>query len=367
LILVAASLMAIPAARSQDVAMPAGAQEAGCLLRIVTESSVISLSDNAIDYLFRSALVRGNAITKVLGSGIESRQAVIQAKILEVTDIEGPPSERSILLSLNVGLAEGVKPAAKELLEVIVANFQEAVASAYASEFERLDRQAFVAKQEMEHADRELTEVRNQLLAMFDYDSPETLRGRITEIRSQLQSLQLEKASQDAYRQAIVKRIEDIRDEIEKTVRNDTISSELEQIVQRRSVELQNVRQKVDAGLIPNADVAAMEDRLAAARIDLARRREELGKTGSAAGLAGLTTELATLTVGWEKIRATESQLDLQLKQTRDQLARSGDYERAMLRLEIAKRNSQEAQIAYSKLQQRLRTLQSPSITVIGG
>jgi hypothetical protein len=372
LILIAA--MAVPAtaqetaATSQNAESVSGTFTANSLLKVVTDPGVISLSDNAICYLIQSSHVRGDAIAKVLGSTSEALQTRIRTNVLEVAEIEGPPRERSILLSLDIELEQGAKLAAKELMDALVANFRKAVESAYHSEIRRLDNQAFVLKNEIEYAEKELTEIQRQLMDLSDSDSsPEILRSRITEIRSQLQGLQLEKVSQDAYRRAIVKRIDEMRKEIEEAVHNDKVSFELEEIIQRRTAELQAVRQKVDAGLVPSGDVASVEDRLATARIDLARRREELANTGGAANLAGLTAKLATLTMESEKMQASETQLNQQLEQTRDQLARSGDFERTMLRLEIAKRNLQEAQIAYSRITRQIRTFQMPSISVIGG
>lgn len=372
LILIAA--LAVPAtaqetaATSENAESVSGTFTANSLLKVVTDPGVISLSDNAIGYLLQSSHVRGDAIAKVLGSTSEALATRIRTNVLEVAEIEGPPKERSILLSLEIELEQGAKPAAKELMDALVANFRKAVESAYNSELQRLDRGALVLRDEIVHAERELTEIQRELMDLSDSDSsPETLRSRITGIRSQLQSLQLEEVSQDAFRRAIVKRVDEMRKEIEEAVHNDKISSELEQIVQRRTAELGSVRQKVDAGLVPSGDLASVEDRLATARIDLARRREELAKTGNAAGLAGLTTELATLTMESEKMQARETQLNTQLEQTRDQLARSGDFERTMLRLEIAKRNLQEAQLAYSRIMRQIRTFQMPSISVIGG
>lgn len=370
LVLIAA--LAVPATAQNNAAQAkkpeslSGTMEASCLLKIVTNPSVISFSDDAIEYLFQSSNVCGRSLTEVLG--VADGDYEIRTRVLEQTEIAGPPSERRILMSLNVNLGERMKPAAKELMDALVVNFSNALGAAYQSEMSRMEEQIRLNDREVAYAEAQLKEIQQRLANLSDRDlASSALRSSIGEITAQLRSLQMEKASQEAYREGVAKRISEIQAEVERSLRDDVISGELNEVIQRRVIELENTKQKIQAGVLPSGDLAPVEDKLVTARIDLARRREELGKTGSAAGLGQLTAELSALTLEGNRVRAKEELLERQLAEAKDLLGRSAEYERVMLRLDVAKRNLTEAEIQLSGAMRRSRTLSAPSISVIGG
>jgi hypothetical protein len=371
LVLITAGMMALPAAAQNDAGQAkkpesiSGTQQASCLLKIVTDPGVISLSNDAIEYLIQSSNVRDRAVKDVLG--VTGGDYNVQTGVLEQTEIEGPPRERRTLMSLNVNLGEGMKPVARELMDALVINLRNVLERAYQSEMGRMDSQIQLGDREVMYADSELKEVQQKLTDLSDRDlSSDALRSNIAGIQAQLQSLQLERVSQEAYREGIVKRISEIQMEVEKTVANDVIADELKQVIQRRMIELKNAQQKIDAGVVPSGELATVEDKLATARIDLARRREELSKTGSAAGLGQLTAELSTLTLERNRTQAKEEQLLSQFDEARGSLGRSAEYERVKLKLDVAKQNLREAETLFNRARQKVRMLPSPSVSVIG-
>ncbi|MEN6335820.1 MAG: hypothetical protein ABFE01_16325 [Phycisphaerales bacterium] len=365
--------LAVPAAAQEGATPPENAKSisasrtANCLLKIVTETSVISLSDSTIPYLIQGSDVRGNAIERTLGPAPEAGKTRIRTKVLEVTEIEGPPKERSIILAIDLDLAQGAKPAADELMDALVDNFRNALERIYQNERSRMDDQIRLSDREVSYADEMLKMAQQKLTELSDRDlSSEALRSNIADITAQLQGLQLEKASQEAYREGVVKQISEIQAQVEKTVANDVIANELKQVIERRMVELKNTQQKIDAGVVPSGELAGVEDKLATARIDLARRQEELSKTGIAAGLGQLTAELTTLTLERDRNQAKGEQLLSQLDEARSSLGRSAEYERVKLKLDVAKQNLTEAETLLNKAGQRARMLSVPSVSVIG-
>lgn len=371
LILIAASMGIVPAAAQNNATQTkkpesiSGTVEASCLLKIVTDPGVISLSDDTITYLIRSSSVCGRALTDVLG--VTGGDYEVRTRVLEQTEIEGPPSERRILVSLNVNLGEEMKPAARELMDALVINLRGALERAYQNEMGRMHNQIQLGDQEVSYADSELKEVQQRLTDLSDRDlSSDALRSNIANIMAQLQSLRLEKVSQEAYRMGVLKQISEIQAEVEKTVANDVIADELKQAIERRMIELKNTQQKIDAGVVPSGELAEVEDKLATARIDLARRREELSKTGNAAALGKLTAELTTLTLEGNRIQAKEEQLMSQFDEARSSLGRSAEYERMKLRLDVAKQNLKDAETLFNRAKQKARMLPSPLVSIIG-
>jgi len=377
LVLFATSMMTATVATSQqaratteDPRPAAETRWARCLLRIVGQSNVISFSDDIVRRFVYGDDARLRVIKDVLGPISETAFGG-SSRFVEIRTLERQASEASneisLLLSLEVCLPSGVKPAAEEFLKAIVSNFREAVEVVYRSEYDRLANQTQVMQEQVAYAERELKEIQRSLVEFSDRDfSYDGLRKSITLLNAHLQDLQMDRALQEARRDSVLKRIAEIREEADRILRDDTIATELGQIINRRVGELKNAKGKVDAGMLPQGDLAAMEDKLAMAKIDLARRREELAKTGSAAGLAQLTAELTTITLERDRMEAREQQLRRQLDQARAMLERSSDYERLEIKCDIARKNLMEAETANSKANQRLRMFQMPTITVVG-
>jgi len=377
LVLFATSMMTATVATSQqaratteDPRPAAETRWARCLLRIVGQSNVISFSDDIVRRFVYGDDARLRVIKDVLGPISETAFGG-SSRFVEIRTLERQASEASneisLLLSLEVCLPSGVKPAAEEFLKAIVSNFREAVEVVYRSEYDRLANQTQVMQEQIAYAERELKEIQRSLVEFSDWDfSYDGLRKSITLLNAHLQDLQMDRALQEARRDSVLKRIAEIREEADRILRDDTIATELGQIINRRVGELKNAKGKVDAGMLPQGDLAAMEDKLAMAKIDLARRREELAKTGSAAGLAQLTAELTTITLERDRMEAREQQLRRQLDQARAMLERSSDYERLEIKCDIARKNLMEAETANSKANQRLRMFQMPTITVVG-
>lgn len=377
LVLFATSMMTATVATSQqaratteDPRPAAETRWARCLLRIVGQSNVISFSDDIVRRFVYGDDARLRVIKDVLGPISETAFGG-SSRFVEIRTLERQASEASneisLLLSLEVCLPSGVKPAAEEFLKAIVSNFREAVEVVYRSEYDRLANQTQVMQEQIAYAERELKEIQRSLVEFSDRDfSYDGLRKSITLLNAHLQDLQVDRALQEARRDSVLKRIAEIREDADRILRDDTIATELGQIINRRVGELKNAKGKVDAGMLPQGDLAALEDKLAMAKIDLARRREELAKTGSAAGLAQLTAELTTITLERDRMEAREQQLRRQLDQARAMLERSSDYERLEIKCDIARKNLMEAETANSKASQRLRMFQMPTITVVG-
>lgn len=344
-------------------------RSASCLVKIVTDPGVLSLGGQTIDYLFQSSGVRDRAASDVLGLTPEQTPgaALFTTEVLEQTEIAEPVSEQRTLLRLEVVLREGIKPVAKEFIAAVIANFQATIDGACQKEQSRLNTQIELTNREVAEASMELESIQHDLLNNSQDVSSQGLRSSITTVMSQLQTLQLEQASKEAYRRAVEERISQVREETEKSLHEDAIANELQEILHRRATEVDNVRKMVESGRGTPGEVNAELDKLAQARIDLARRREELAKTGSASSLGQLTNELATLTMEAVQTAAREKQLERQLAETQKLLAQAPEYERLMLRLDVAKRNMQDALTFNNKARQRARMFIAPSVSVIGG
>jgi hypothetical protein len=166
-------------------------------------------------------------------------------------------------------------------------------------------------------AEQELANIIVEIEAAEQQGSPEQLRNQLESARNTLSELALNRVSAEARREAIVARIDELREAGEIASETDPLIEELKKIEDARERQLQNVRQL-------HADGRATTDELSDAETVMARARVELLKaqraaTADAAGgvMQELNNELSRLIVQLAEIDARSKALDDQVETLR--------------------------------------------------
>jgi hypothetical protein len=133
--------------------------------------------------------------------------------------------------------------------------------------------------------------------------------------------LELEVAGIDARRQALQEQIAMIREEASKRLSEDVVTQELQKLVGAGERNLAQLQQSAAAGGVSVAELAEAEKNLAQARIDLARRREELSKQAGSGQLEEFTKELSHLAIDKAEKEAQLQIVRRQLDDVQKQLA----------------------------------------------
>jgi chromosome segregation ATPase len=147
---------------------------------------------------------------------------------------------------------------------------------------------------------------------------------------------------------------------------NDVVTRELQDLVKINEESLSLLHKKVDTGRLPESELAQAQENLARAKIELARRREELTKTAGGGRLEDLNDELSQMAIDATEQKARLDILRRQLDETQAQLAQASAWAPQVARLQAGQQALNIANQRIAALASRMVRLQPPTVTVIG-
>lgn len=192
------------------------------------------------------------------------------------------------------------------------------------------------------------------------------LADRRRELSREVQNLEMEIASMAARREAIERQIAVTRKEADEKLAQDTVTQELKRLVQINEEHLSLLRKRVDAGRLPESELAQAQENLARARIELARRREELTRVAGGDRLEDLNGELSQTAIEATEQRARLDIVHRQLNETEVQLSQVSAFEPRAARLRAGQQALDIAEQRINALTNQMIHLQPPTVNVIG-
>jgi hypothetical protein len=192
------------------------------------------------------------------------------------------------------------------------------------------------------------------------------LAARKYDLEREIQALQLDLATTDARQKAIEKQIAIITDEAAKRAEQDEITRELDSLVRISTMNMVEVKKAVDAGRATPVDMSRAQESLTRAKIELARRREELSKSAGGGQVEEFNRELSQMTVEKAGKLAQQDVLNQQLAGVERELARASAFNPAAARMRIVREALDIMARRVAELQTRLANLQPPTVTMIG-
>jgi hypothetical protein len=175
------------------------------------------------------------------------------------------------------------------------------------------------------------------------------------------QDLEMEIARSEGRMPAIEKQIIRIKEEINEKVRHDEISEELRSILAMQVKRLEEYKKLVDG-----SDVPGLEEKIARAKIELARRREQIGASAGADQLAKFSNELATLAIDMAEKRAMLEIVSNQLNRIEQQLTASEILDPQVSQVRLAVRALEIAERRINELNTLALNVQPPTVSVLG-
>ena len=276
--------------------------------------------------------------------------------------------QQTVIFRLIVQLPDDCPNAkAEEFARDLIENLKLALMRASDEHRNRLNTQAESAREETNRCENELRSLQIDLRKVSgsrSLDRGDLLRG-IAILRDQIDSREMNKATSSAYVDSITKQIAENQAKLEERLRADEVTKELGEIVRSNAESLARMEQLVKDGRAPAAELSAPQEKLTRTKIDLAKRREELAKSGSGM-IENLTRKLTDLTTESSRTDAEIINLKRQLEEATQFLERAGDYEILSLRADAAMQNLREMIVLSSQLERRIRLVQPPQVSVIG-
>ncbi|UCG56436.1 MAG: hypothetical protein JSU70_16430, partial [Phycisphaerales bacterium] len=334
-------------------------------------STTTSRYGRGLSSLYRSSS-RGRRGSGTSGLSDYSRYSSSYGERAPRTATRTPPvsQERSGLFLLSVDLHKNLPALAEELMAEIVKNFGRALMGAFEGHRNRLDSASNLAAEEARRAEKELVEMQaglRELSGPHGNLSRRAILADIERLRSDLQRIKMDRASSDVIERATSERIAVARDKIDQQLKNDEITSELEQIVQICAEQLAREEELFKSKAVSLSAIGPAREKLAKARIELAKRREEMGKSTGGDLISSLNKELADLSISAIQDEVQIDNLERQLVEARNLLEYADRYERDSLKADIAKRHLEEAILLREQIARKIRLIQPSSVSVIGG
>jgi len=185
-------------------------------------------------------------------------------------------------------------------------------------------------------------------------------------LMNKLQDLELNLAGQEARREAIAEQIARTQAETRERLLNDDVTRELESLLKRSEENLSNLRKQAVAGRAPTAEFGQATESLSRAKIELAKRREELGKQVGGGQLDQLNSEMGRIAIDRAEKEAQRGILATQLAQVQQQLAQASRFDPEAARTRMAREGLDILARRIAELQMRVANLQPPMVTTIG-
>ena len=277
-------------------------------------------------------------------------------------------AEKAIIFHLVVQLEENIKPAAEEFMNGVIDNLRSALFNAFNVDRNKLRQQLELAQKEATRAEQNLVQMQHELRDISgsrDLSRPVIL-AEIRRLRGEIDNAEMDQARNRATMQATTKQIAEIEAKTKEQLENDTITKELERILNVQLQNLENTKKLADGGRARPAELADAEEKLARARIELARRRDEISRSEGGNRLSSLNTGLAAYSLNMAQNEAYFADLRRKLVETEDLVARADTYELLSLKADIAKQNLEEALLWRDRMERTIRLVQPPTITVLG-
>ena len=376
---------------------------ASCLVKITFDPLVLPLDDITIDYLLHNSGIGGKVAREKLNISPDQVSDIFKVEALagssgpswlgraetgsiltedrrQKTEGRGQrtellsseqlsSAEQTILFRLSVELGNDVKPAAEEFMVALVDSLRGTLVKVFEDYKLRFNKRLQLAEQEVTSAENDLREKQKTLREIsrsrvLDRDS---ILADIYRLRQNVQAAKMNQASNQVIIDATTKRIADIQAKIKNQLENDSITIELQSIVEMSGKLVIEAEKQVKAGTISSLQLDELKEKLARARIEIARRREQLSSSVGGNLIETLNKELADRSIQATQDEASIRSLEQQLVEAESLLAKADDYELLSLKSDIAKQNLQESILWRDRTSRQIRSLQPPMVSILGG
>jgi len=286
-------------------------------------------------------------------------------------------TEEIFLFRLHVDFSEyeaniddQIKPAAEEFMMALIFNLRNALSGAFGNYRLKFNQQLELARDEAARAEEKLVLMQANLRAISESRdlSLHVINRDISDLRQKLRSAKMQRASDETLYEATAERIAQEQTRRQKLAENDTITKELRSIIAVHEARLKEAQRLYDTGgsNASLADIQDIKEKILRARIELAKRQEEVSNPPGSIDISSLHDELANVAIKIKLSNQEMGSLMEQLEEAKELLIMADKYELLSLKADIAKQNLEEALLLSARLGRHARSIQQPDVTVIG-
>ena len=281
-------------------------------------------------------------------------------------------TEQTILFHLRVDFsqadnAEDIKPAAEMFMVALIENLRNALSGAFDQYSAKLNKQLNLAGEEAIRAEQNLVRIQQQIISLSGSRdlSRLSILSDIRNVRQKLQSTIMKRASDETIYEATAKQIAEEQARRKKLVEDDPITREFKSMLDVHERRLEETKKLYESGRASAADLEGIKEKIIRARIDLAKRQEEVSNPRGLV-LSSTTDELANLATNMALAQQEIRSFEKQLEDEEDLLEKADTYELLSLKTGIARQSLEETLLWRARLGRNNRSIQPPDVTVIG-
>jgi hypothetical protein len=272
-----------------------------------------------------------------------------------------------IVFRLSVHLPDDCpKLLADDFMRAVVARLSAELDRAFSDHRQQLDRQRTVADEEAEGAEQKLLNMQESLGRISSSRSREGLLADISTFNTDVERWEMQSTLSQARVKEMDRQIAESQAKLKDQLANDSVARELRQIVTINEQQLQQVAELTKQKTASAAELQQVQEKLARARIELAKRQEELSKSAAGNAIDSLNRQIADMAMRSTENEAQMAQLRNRIRDAMGRLADADKYELLSLKVDIAKQNLRETIVWRDQLSRRVRLAQPPSVSVIG-
>jgi len=250
----------------------------------------------------------------------------------------------------------------------LIDNLRSALSGAFKEYRAKLDSQLVLAGKEADSAEQQLVQMQAKLRDISgsrDLSRYVILRD-ISSLRQKHQATIMKRASDETLYEATAKRIAEEQARRKKLVEDDPITRELKSMLDVHERRLEETKKLYESGRASAADMEDIKEKIIRARIDLAKRQEDVSNPPGSIVLSSLSDELANLSTKMTLAQQEILSFEEQLKEAEELLGKADEYELLSLKADIARQNLEETLLWRARLGRNIRSIQPPDVTVIG-
>ncbi len=195
---------------------------------------------------------------------------------------------------------------------------------------------------------------------------PEMFLSEKRDLLREKQGIEMEIARLEARQEAIEKQIVQIKDQVEAKIQPDPVIDELQKLIAMHTEQLALAEKLYETGRSAGKEISEIKEKLARARIDLAKRRQQLSLSAGGDRMQKYNAELADITIELAERTAALNILKEQLGRTENQLAAATMVDPKVSRIRTAARAFERADQRVDELNARLVNLRPPTLSIIG-
>lgn len=187
------------------------------------------------------------------------------------------------------------------------------------------------------------------------------------EMRQDLQkdeySRKMELSRMEARSKAIEKQIPKLQKSLQDQIVNDPVSLSIERLIdelEQHVLAMKSANKTMDV-------VTEMQEKVSRSRIELARRKEEIGAIGGGGRIKDFTTELVHLEMEIEESKAMRSAIYEQLRQIEKNIAKTEAINLKAAQTRQVNFEMEQIQQRINMIESEITTTAAPSVTVLGG